>query len=257
MAVIDPDGMFGGDRMAKLSDQARLHWPWLYIASNGFSRIELNYRRIVARVYANFATVPTEEEFYAMVQEYFDQFLLFVYSCNGQMWGQWETSERYLPRHKTAKDHASPDPPAQEYIEWKERYAANKHSVSPVCATFSENFRKDVRGVGGGKGVGIGVGKALKPCASVDAPVSAPEPRFELRAEEPSKHERERWFDEQFWPNVWAKIGRGAARKAWMIKVRTPEIRDKVIVAARAQKQRTSSKTHRVEEAGFYIRRLG
>jgi hypothetical protein len=78
----------------------------------------------------------------------------------------------------------------------------------------------------------------IKPCASGDAPVSAPEPRFELRAEEPSKHERERWFDEEFWPNVWAKIGRGAARKAWMVKVRTPEIRDLAIVAARAQKQR-------------------
>jgi len=44
--------------------------------------------------------------------------------------------------------------------------------------------------------------------------------------------ERRRWFDEKFWPIVWAKIGVDAARKAWMRKVTDQQTCALIIQAA-------------------------
>jgi hypothetical protein len=41
-------------------------------------------------------------------------------------------------------------------------------------------------------------------------------------------------FDE-FWSVVWVKIGRGAARRSWLARVKTPDLRDRVIAAAKRQ----------------------
>jgi hypothetical protein len=45
------------------------------------------------------------------------------------------------------------------------------------------------------------------------------------------------WFTEEFWVKgvVWQKIGYGAARKAWLTKVKTRAVADVVIEAARKQ----------------------
>ena len=53
----------------------------------------------------------------------------------------------------------------------------------------------------------------------------------------PSKAERERWFDEEFWVAgvVWQKVGTGASRKAWLAKVQTRERACELISAARLQ----------------------
>ena len=62
MAVIDSEGLFAGNRMGLLTDVARLHFPWLLVASNGFGRLEVNYNAIVARVYQAFRQKPTRSE---------------------------------------------------------------------------------------------------------------------------------------------------------------------------------------------------
>ena len=43
MLILKPDGLFAGDRIRHCSDAAQLHWPRIFLASNGFARIELNY----------------------------------------------------------------------------------------------------------------------------------------------------------------------------------------------------------------------
>ncbi|GAC1699958.1 MAG: hypothetical protein NVS9B4_00420 [Candidatus Acidiferrum sp.] len=48
-------------------------------------------------------------------------------------------------------------------------------------------------------------------------------------------------FDDGFWPVVWAKVGIGAARKAWAIKVPDLETADLVILAAERQGPRLLS----------------
>lgn len=133
--------------MALLSDQAKLHWPWFFLASNGYARMELNYRRFVARVFNSFTVAPTEQEFWAFIEEYRKAYLLFVYQAGPQVWGQWDTSEKYLPRHKRKEDEASPIPPVEAFLAWKQAYAdfRAKSAISPVVATFAENFRRNAR----------------------------------------------------------------------------------------------------------------
>lgn len=50
-----------------------------------------------------------------------------------------------------------------------------------------------------------------------------------------SESERIQWFEEQFWPVVWAKIGIDAARKAWVRKVRDEATCTLVVEAAKRQ----------------------
>lgn len=45
---------------------------------------------------------------------------------------------------------------------------------------------------------------------------------------------RESMF-ERFWENVWAKIGKGAAKKVWMRKITTRDLGEQVIAAAKQQ----------------------
>jgi hypothetical protein len=62
MAIINADGLFGGDRLAMCSDKARLYWPYFFLASNGYGRLELNYPKIMNRAFHRFKKPPTEDE---------------------------------------------------------------------------------------------------------------------------------------------------------------------------------------------------
>jgi hypothetical protein len=139
MAVIDPDGLFGGDRLRACSDRARLLWPYLYLASNGFGRIELNYHRIVARCFSTFRKIPSETELNRALDEYQRNSLLFAYEVGGQLWGAWDTPSKSLPDYKTALDLKSPEPPQSEFLSWKKVYRTEK---KPFAKTLSKYFPK-------------------------------------------------------------------------------------------------------------------
>jgi hypothetical protein len=47
MAIIDPEGLFGGDRLRRCSNAAQLHWRRLLLASDGFARLEINFVQAV------------------------------------------------------------------------------------------------------------------------------------------------------------------------------------------------------------------
>jgi hypothetical protein len=162
MAIIDPEGLFGGDRLAALSDKARLFWPWLYSATNGYARFELNPRAIIRRCFSAFSEPMTEEQLLIILTEYAENFLLFVYECDGQQWIQFDTPSKLLPRHKTKKDEASPNPtPAARkvfddgYLSWKRAKSSHLHHARENL----ELFRGDARGIGIGVGIGIGIGE--------------------------------------------------------------------------------------------------
>lgn len=111
MAIIDPEGLFEGERLAECSDQAQLYWPRLFIAANGFGRIELSYSMIVSRVFRHFRNPPTEQQLWAIFEELAENFLVVLYESNGVWWAQFLTSEKYLPKYKTIRDSATPAPP--------------------------------------------------------------------------------------------------------------------------------------------------
>src|SRR5215472_7940698 len=108
MAIIDPEGLFNGDRLRRCSNSAQLHWPRLFLASDGFGRLEINYARIAGRAYSTFNPIPAEADLQGWIQEYVKNYLLFLYEVDGRVWGQWDTRPELLPRYKTASDRRSP-----------------------------------------------------------------------------------------------------------------------------------------------------
>src|ERR1039458_3235525 len=184
MAVIDSEGLFAGNRMGLLTDVARLHFPWLLVASNGFGRLEVNYNAIVARVYQALRQKPTQADLFGWVQEYHSAGLLFLYQCGGQCWGVWDTRPELLPRFKTARDRRSPTPPEPDFSDWKRLRIEQNRDVPKSITNISEILPQDYGnaseafrsggGIGIGIGVGTGVGEGKNICSSPpdDEPLS-------------------------------------------------------------------------------------
>jgi len=250
MSVIDPEGLFAGDRLRHCSNLAQLHWPRLFLASDGFARIEINYARIIGRAYATFTPVPTEAELQAWFQEYARNYLLFLYEMDGQLWGQWDTRAELLPRYKTASDRRSPQPPEGAFIEWKRRYRAENKAFPKCFGRIPETF---LHGVGVGVGGGEGGGKNI--CASdnarlTDLSLSVDQPPFETtepnavfplvekrRAksnQEKMTSQQEAWFSE-WWDAYWLHKAKKATREAFRKNVQTEERFQQVLTATKAQ----------------------
>ncbi len=202
MAIIDRDGLFGGRRLLRCSDRARLLWPYLFLAANGFGRIELDWQQITYEVFRGFSKPIKESELVAVFEEYRTRHLIFTYKHGGQTWGQWFCKAGSLPRWKTTKDKNSPEPPAEAYDLWLKSYGADYEQLQ----NSAEGLENIPLGIGVGK---ASVGKANTPW-------------------------RERTFDE-FWAAVWLKTGKDAAWNAWERKIQSEEHAAKVISAAIAQ----------------------
>ncbi len=228
MAIIDRDGLFNGQRLQRCSDAARLMWPYLFLAANGFGRFEVDYGRTVSEVFRKFSKIPSEVEYAACIEEYRQNHLLFLYRFGGQIWGQWFCKEGSLPRWKTTRDKNSPPPPQAAYDAWIREYESQNKELPKFVEILPKDFRIISEslplGIGEGVGVGIGVGKAIS-LAIASSPQTAPAVRG---------LGREILF-ERFWGIVWAKIGKGAARKVWLRKVTSKEMAELVIAAAQAQ----------------------
>ena len=170
MPVIDAEGLFGGDRFDLCSDIARLYWPHIWCASNGLGRIEINYHKIVARAFSRFKLAPSQELLMGIMQEYASAWLLFPYHYRGAIWGQWDTSAKWLPRYVTATDNSSPEPPRAEFAEWRRKYLEFKEKSAKSnpfnnSQNISETFLHG-KGKGVGVGVGVGDGKGLHSTSS-------------------------------------------------------------------------------------------
>lgn len=226
MAYIDSSGMFGGDRMAMLSDSARLAWPWFWCASNSVGRIELNYRSFVANAFRQFKKPPTEQTFWDWVSEYHECFLMFAYKYESKVWGQWDVSEKYLPTYKTKSDEKTPPPMAGPFIEWQKRYLAIKESsLSGKCRVFNvsdkdQNISKDFEHspvcVDLGVDLGVNSGKIIKPSSAETAEMG--EPALFAVSTPYGKawfdREHDRWYKQAFWNRVNRVKSRSAYEKA-------------------------------------------
>jgi len=147
VSTIDPDGLFGGDRMRRCSNLAQLHWPRFFLASDGFGRIEINYARILGKAYATFNPMPGQDELFGYIKEYAANYLLFPYLCDGQQWGQWDTRPECLPVYKTAVDKRSPAPDARALQEWKREYIKECKNLPQLFGKLSEGFHAIADGV--------------------------------------------------------------------------------------------------------------
>ena len=166
MAIIDPEGLFSGERLAACSDLAQLYWPRFFLAANSCGRIELSYKSLVSRVFGNFQSPPKSEELWKIFREYDDNYLAILYqSESGTWWCQFITSEKYLPKYKKTRDYLSPAPSLElldihrsGYLEWKKSKSFQNQSFQKL-SDDDESFRREGVGIGVGAGIGEGVGK--------------------------------------------------------------------------------------------------
>jgi hypothetical protein len=243
--LIDPDGLFNGDRFEQVSDAARFAWPYLWLASNSFGRLELNYHRIVGRAFGRFKTIPSEEQFWNWVKEFQQAHLLFVYTAAGKLWGQWDCSEKYLPEYKTARDRQSPAPPHDSFIAWKEEYISEKQSrtaAKPIAPNDSkkspEKSADHVEKFSTGIGVGVGEGKYSCPTdvGRVGTPTTAAKKATEPWTRDAAFME---FFNQNFWQEWPRKEQKKTAIKVlWKLGQQRglPFLRETVLVAVRKQK---------------------
>ncbi len=172
MAIITPEGLFRGDRLRRCSQEAQLMWPRYFIASNTCARFEISYQAMLDNAFLGLKSPPTEEAFLGHMTEYLNEFLLFVYRVNGEWWGQWDTPEGMLQRHKLKADLRTPAPPEEEFKAWREEYQRQKALRSArvgdilsvlVPKAVLQNPAKNLEILqkfgGNVRGVGVGVGE--------------------------------------------------------------------------------------------------
>ena len=151
--VIDPQGLFFGKRLARCSDLGQFYYPRLLLASNGYARIELDFERIRYEAFPSIRSKPGDEVLRKTFEEYAENFLLYLYEADGQVWGQWDVNENWLPRYKTAVDRRSPAPNPENFKNWRLEGKSQRAQDFGNFRKLSENLRAGV-GVGGGVGVG-------------------------------------------------------------------------------------------------------
>lgn len=161
MAIIDSDGLFKGERLSSCSDIARLYWPYLYLGSNGYARLELSYISISSEIFVGFKNPPSEDELWSIIEEYANNFLVILYQSDSIWWAQFDTSEKYLNKYKTVRDERSPAAPEHlmekhklGYAEWKKTKSIKNQRFQKFFQE-SENFPKER------SGIGVGIGEDL------------------------------------------------------------------------------------------------
>lgn len=147
--------MFNGDRIGQCSNPAKMAWPWIFLASNGYARFEINYLRIAAKCFSSFHPCPTKEEVYGWIGEYIDAGLLFVWPVGRQLWGQWNTPCGLMPKFKTRKDNESPTPKDSDITAWISSYRAGGKGFVKLLGNVFETFLSSIEEV---VGIGIEVG---------------------------------------------------------------------------------------------------
>jgi hypothetical protein len=184
VAIITAGGLFHGERLRECSLEAQLFWHRYFVASNTCCRLELNYQRACDTAYVGFRSEdrPSEEKFWAHIQEYKSHYLLFIYEADGSLWGQWDTAKEMQLRHQLAADKRTPEPPPAKFAEWKEEYRKLKlvrsrkgmnletFVVVRAPAQVCESPREFVRGVDRGGEVREGL-ENLKPSIDSDKQV--------------------------------------------------------------------------------------
>jgi hypothetical protein len=152
---------------------ARLYWPYLFLLSNGYARLELDFDAI-ADEFASFrGDAPSVDALVGFLAEYQQNNLILVYDSCGQRWGQWDTRRSNLGDYRTAVDKRSPAPPEPSYTDWLRdlhgdewpRFHWGSAALSGNSSEIPQNLEESFSKLGGnlpvGVGVGVGVGNGV------------------------------------------------------------------------------------------------
>jgi hypothetical protein len=244
MPLIDPDGMYNGDRLACCSTEAKLAWPWIYMAANGYARFEINYLRIAAKCFSNFHPCPAREQVFSWIAEYIGANLLYVWPVGRQLWGAWDTSSSRLPTFKTRKDQESPAPKDEDVMAWKVAYrTGNKEFAKDLVSIFKGFLHSIGEEVVLERFKNISPSELPQPTSEVIPPSTEPEPKLELAPQEPQATKRSKPVRDadppgfsDFWEERWRSDDRAAAVKAFRKKAASVAKLTAIMVAVRKQK---------------------
>lgn len=141
---IQAHGLHHGERLRKCSDEARLWWPYLFLAANSYGRMRLSYARFLSDVAVDFDQPPTEEKYWALFKEYRDRHLAFLYQHgDDEIWCQWYCARGSLPKYQRKEDIASPEPPKAEYERWLKSYVKQTKALPPDFSNLPKTSRKN------------------------------------------------------------------------------------------------------------------
>jgi hypothetical protein len=154
---------------------AQLYYPRMIAASNGYGRIRIDYRQIVASAFPRWTDemLPKDEEILRYFKEYAHNRLIFLYTSAGQLWGQWDAKQGTFGKYQTVADKRSPSPPEEEFKTWLEQNRSHSNKTSVAMTHFelsipaeilpqgSGKLREGLGEVGDGVGVGEGIGKRV------------------------------------------------------------------------------------------------
>jgi hypothetical protein len=257
VALIDPDGLFNGQRLRQCSNMARLFWPYMFLASNTYGRFEVDPHRIITRAFTSFRPVPSQDEIMGYVQEYRAASLLFIYEANGQIWGQWDAKKGSLPTHNLKADRESPPPPPKDFEEWRSSYRLGRMRVVDNFGKISDGlkcFSKSPYGIGVGIGVGVGLkpscpsgdGRAVvTPQTNISSQAGVDQELFDLlpvasdtTAGASTSRGLSDWQLARFsewWATYWLKVAKKTALDAFKKKVKTQAMFGRVMAATGEQ----------------------
>jgi hypothetical protein len=164
--MTNPKHLFASERLASCSDLAQLHYSRFILTSNTLGRTELTPGNIRRAAYPTIRDQPTDEQIFGFINEYSENFLLFVYvdPVTGAPWGQWLIPDTYLANYQTAEDKRTPAPNEKAIAAYRQSYYDKKRRKSmmglniskphqsvpgsPECSESSESVRLVVVDVG-------------------------------------------------------------------------------------------------------------
>jgi hypothetical protein len=142
MPIIKPAGLLGGERIAQLSDVAKLYWPFLYSGANGYGRFEVSYPKIVANCFPHFNEKPSRELILGLIKEYREKHLLFLYETSKGMWAAWDSTVKQ--QYYSREDKASPAPDQEAFERWRSFYYDKKaqRNNQAVVDSLADELRR-------------------------------------------------------------------------------------------------------------------
>ena len=109
--IIKADGLFYGEKIAALSDEAKQKFVFFYLQSDDWGCGEINAERMRARAFARWLRRPRLDTVEELLAEYRSVGLLKTWEADGKTWGEWVGPDGRLPKFDKRTRRKTPVPP--------------------------------------------------------------------------------------------------------------------------------------------------
>ena len=135
--VIDGEAVWGSNRLTTVPPSAQREYPWLYPLADSNGSFEItNLRTIWGKVYINRPDVPDVQNLDAILRDYNNRGLLFIWEQDGKRYAHWTNSHkpgRLPPKSRRAIRHENllaPIVPTAELEEYTSYFTEQSPDAS-------------------------------------------------------------------------------------------------------------------------------